>query len=299
MQGFALDTNLLRYPTARRLLHGIALETGMRIFVLPEVHREIFDRQGIARSEIGRWQRKERKQKGTFLESTEVNSAIEAAALSWYSDLINSDNVFALLPDSQSISGWHRIAESIPEEVFKSGLARDPLEGDPLIIAQAVHFNVDLLSSNNLQTIEHDACNRWLLQKGWNHPLIHTPSETISTLANGDVDVAYTWFMAHATNRAHESDDDNRQEFANALGILSRGGFRTTDTRREEDSDAFRTIVYRIARRFESDEHFGARFKKALIEHRCHREVAITIEIQLNERVNAAAEKALEQATGM
>ena len=38
--GFAVDANLLLHPTPRRLLHGLALETGNSLLILPEVHKE-------------------------------------------------------------------------------------------------------------------------------------------------------------------------------------------------------------------------------------------------------------------
>ena len=291
--GFAVDTNLLLFPTTRRLLHGIALETNREVFILPQVDLEL-RRHNLIEAELARWKRRRGEPPPSQTTEEALEKAIEQQTLLWYTeDLVAGHTPFRVLSDPNSEMNWRRIADSIPDDVFKTRPSRDRLQGDALVLAQAIHFNVELLSSNNLETIEHDKFNGWLIEKGWNRPLIHTASETIEALAQGDVRLAYTWFMVHSTNRIHERELDNRKEFSRALRILERSGFRGVDGRRPPESDTFRTIVYRIQRLFEQDQQFERRFRQALHAHQSQRQTAVSLELRLNDRVNAAVDQVL------
>lgn len=79
--GFAVDTNLLAYPTSRRLLHGIALETGQRIFILPEVDKELSEGRNLAQAEVERLSRRDLHLSHTLTESIEAR--LQSPAVRW------------------------------------------------------------------------------------------------------------------------------------------------------------------------------------------------------------------------
>lgn len=292
--GFAIDTNLFIFPAARRLLHGIALETGKKIFLLPEVEREITERRRICTAEVVRWRRR-RKMLGTPIlaeQAEAIAAAIEAASLDWYAqELMRPNAVFRRveLTDGQA-QNVERIAQSLPKEFFKGLVEGEPLEGDPLIVAQAIFCRVDLLSTNNLNTIHHEQLNTWLRSKGgWNHDLIHTPSQTVQEICGDDIQRVYQYFIAHGTNRVSEQEPENRTEFVRALNVLSSAGFGDWDENAQE-SDAFKSIVYRVDAEFRYDRHFQDRFQDSVASS--HRPAAIKSEIRLNELVNQAVSEA-------
>ncbi len=245
MTPVAVDSNLLRYPTTRRLLHGIALETDTPLYILPEVHRELIDRAGLVRSELGRLKRRMAKQ-GRAADEFVFRPAIRDAVATWYEDL-----------------------------------QRERTDGDPIVIAQAIHYRIPLLSSNNLKTIDHAQCNEWIRHKGFNGPAVSTPSETIALLSNRDTEVAYHWLLTHATNQVFENEPENRREFARALAVLNDGGFKETDTQKPVGSDAFKTITFRVRQLFERDGRFMSRLQSAVQSP--HRETAIQTELDLNQ----------------
>ncbi len=245
MTPVAVDSNLLRYPTTRRLLHGIALETDTPLYILPEVHRELIDRAGLVRSELGRLKRRMAKQ-GRAADEFVFRPAIRDAVATWYEDL-----------------------------------QRERTDGDPIIVAQAIHYGIPLLSSNNLKTIDHAQCNEWIRHKGFNGPAVSTPSETIALLSNRDTEVAYHWLLTHATNQVFENEPENRREFARALAVLNDGGFKETDTQKPVGSDAFKTITFRVRQLFERDGRFMSRLQSAVQSP--HRETAIQTELDLNQ----------------
>ncbi len=287
MTPVAVDSNLLRYPTTRRLLHGIALETDTPLYILPEVHRELIDRAGLVRSELGRLKRRMAKQ-GRAADESVFRPAIRDAVATWYEDLQSS--VFTRIEDDQTVDYWQSMAEQIPAEIFKVDLQRERTDGDPIIVAQAIHYGIPLLSSNNLKTIDHAQCNEWIRHKGFNGPAVSTPSETIALLSNRDTEVAYHWLLTHATNQVFENEPENRREFARALAVINDGGFKETDAQKPVGSDAFKTIAFRVRQLFESDDRFMSRLHSAVQSP--HRETAIQTELDLNQAVNLAVDHA-------
>jgi len=286
-QGFAVDTNLLAYPTSRRLLHGVALETGRRIVLLPEVYKELADNRNLAQAEV---ERLARRDSALFMDlSASIEDILQMPALRWLEhDLQDEATPFVRVDAGEADRGQiAQIARGLPKQVF-SGLqaSNRGLDGYPTIVAEAMFFDIDILSSNNLNTIDHEALNRWLSEMtGRNQPLIYRPSTTIEALCENELEQAYRWFMAHGMNKVHAHDDDNRAEFAKTLRVLESGGFRRKYTRRHP-SDAFMTIVHRIEQLFLADRHFASRLQAALASP--HRPHAINLELKLNERVNNA-----------
>lgn len=287
--GFAVDTNLLAYPTSRRLLHGVALETGKRIVLLPEVYKELADGRNLAQAEAERFARRDSARFNEL--SASIESILQTPSLQWIEDdLQDEETPFVRVDASEADRGRiAEIARGLPKHVF-SGLqvSNRGLAGDPTIVAEALFFDVDFLSSNNLNTIDHEALNRWLSETtGRNQPMIYRPSTTIEALCENDLELAYRWFMSHGMNRvhAHEHEGRNRAEFVKTLRVLESGGFRRKYKRRQP-SDAFLTIVHRVEQLFLADRHFPARLQAALASP--YRPRAINLELKLNERVNRA-----------
>ena len=294
--GFAIDSNLFVFPATRRLLHGIALETGKNIFLLPEVHREIAKRKRICSAEVFRWRRRQRWQKldagGPVEKMERVIDAIGKASLDWYEEELSRPNgVFGRVQTTdREARDVARIGEALPKRIFKGFVEGKPLEGDPLIVAQAIFCKIDLLSTNNLNTIDHDQLNAWLRSRGdWIHDLIHTPSHAVQEICQDDIQRVYQHFIAHGTLRVSAKEQENRTEFVRALNALSRAGFGDGDDGAHE-SDAFMGVVYRVDAEFRFDRHFAARFQEAIASP--HREPAIESERRLNNLVDLAVKEA-------
>ncbi len=290
---FALDTNLFRNPTPRRFLHGIAVETGETIIVLPEVKKELLKEDGhLASAEYDRYERRVAQP----LEKERVIDCLLAAVREWYAHLIMHANHIEEYPSSRPANeAVSKILRSFPPELFKQDVTSYEQDGDPKIVAQAIHFNVELLGSNNLRTISHRKLNMWLQKtKGWNNDLISTPSETINRLAQEDTQTVYRWIMAHAMNRVSNDVRDNRKEYKKALNILQAAGFREEEVQEGEQeknaqpNDVFQTIVFEVNNFFQKDRHFQEVLRETLLESKEHIEHVLEFEFALNKTVNEA-----------
>ncbi len=92
VDGFAVDANLLLHSTPRRLLCGIALETGAQVHILPEVHHEVL--RGLGRIERQRVKRRHKDIHGgkRAKRLSAQSAAAEEAATRWYvSELERTD----------------------------------------------------------------------------------------------------------------------------------------------------------------------------------------------------------------
>ncbi|MCY4041019.1 MAG: hypothetical protein OXF72_07160 [Gammaproteobacteria bacterium] len=297
-RGFAVDTNLFVFPAARRLLHGFALETGNEIFILPEVEAEVTHGKHLRDAEVQRWCRRTGRSYKQILDrgSDHIISAIDKSSLEWYKqETSRPDGVFRHVElkagQEQDVS---LIARTLPKRIFRHGVTGEPPRGDPLIVAQAIFLGVDLLSTNNLNTIDHEELNKWLRSRGWNRNLAHTPSQTLEALSNYEIERVYTHFLAHGTNRVFPDTPQNRAEVLRGLDVLANAGFG----RRDYDfpsGDAFKSMVYRLHAQLEADQDFKSNFENAV--NSPHRATAIDTELRLNRRINLAIEKA-EEAHG-
>ncbi len=93
----------------------------------------------------------------------EILEAISQSSLVWcHNDLTSESSVFEKLSQSLSLVDQRRIqelADNMPAHAFLQGIPLYEAGGDPVIIAQALYFGIDLLGSNNLNTITHDVIN--------------------------------------------------------------------------------------------------------------------------------------------
>ncbi len=270
--GFAVDTNLLLHPTPRRLLHGLALESGHSLLILPEVHKEVS--RNIANSDLGKWRRRE-GQSASAAVRERANKQIRKAVEEWYAgEIERPDTAFAKVEpvvegDSQQIRD---IIQEMPFGAFRKGAIRD-ISGDPTIVAEAIFHDVDLLSSNNLESIAHDVINAWLRNdKGWNRSLLFEPNESIRELTRDDARVAYLWFLAHTMKGVHEREDQNHLLFRNALQAIKRSGFV------EQSASGFRTILWRIERYYERDQRFQENLEQAVASE--HHRISLRSELR-------------------
>lgn len=294
--GFAVDTNLFVYPTARRLLNGIARETGRVVYLLPGVRSEILDRGNLCAAEMGRWRRRRNSADAISGDTIQrIESAVAAAGEQWFEEEVaRRDSVFRLvdISDEQDKRDVNRIAEAIPATVFSIPGGRSEVSPDRLVVAQAIFSGIDLLSTNNLKSIDHEALNAWLRSKGgWNRDLIYTPSQTVLELCGNDVRLAHQFVIAHATNRVSQFEDENRDEVRRALDVLDTAGFGRDGP--GQQSDAFRTIVYRLKAELRLDREFDARFRAAVASR--HRQPPIDTELRLNERINRAVDRVVDR----
>ena len=236
----APDTNLLAYETGRRLLHGISIEVGYELAVLPEVYVEV--RRRMSRIEESRWI--DRLDRDPRFEDTAKQRIVEAAAdgagAAFDAELAAPDNAYLPLKETLS-QGWQarRIAHNLPLGLVRNDLSS--IEGDPLILAQAVIFGVALLSTNNLRTIDHNAVNEWASgQIGRNKRLVYSPDETLEELSEESRETRYRWTIAYGMRPSGGDEAVCRSEYEGCLDRLYGAGFQRTvgEARWEYETDA-------------------------------------------------------------
>ena len=242
----ALDTNLLAYPSSRRLLHGVALDTGVALLVLPEVYNETWRRVGLIEESPWADDLEEDSRYSDSHKQRIVNAVAEGARAWFEGELARDESVFEPLHETLD-QAWaaRRIVRNLPADSIRG---HDRLaEGDPLIIAQAIVFDVALLSTNNLSTIHHERINEWASARGRNQPLLHLPDETLESLAGESRDKTYEWTIAHGPWQADSTDENTcRQDYEAAVQRLDGAGFAKSARQAQwdyEQDDRFMTRV--------------------------------------------------------
>ena len=270
--GFAVDANWLLHPTPRRLLHGLALETGNSLLILPEVHKEVS--RNIANSDLGKWLRREGQSASPHIRERTTN-LIREGLEAWYTgEIERRETAFVSVsrngPDE---AGKIRdIIQEMPQDAFRKTVLND-IAGEPTIVAEAILYDVELLSSNNLESIAHEVVNTWLrTEKGWNRGLLFEPSETMRELVRDNAKTAYLWFMSHTLNGVRDSEAENHLMFRNALQAIKRSGFVG------QTASGFRTIVWQIERYYERDQRFQENLEEALSS--AHHKVSLESELR-------------------
>ena len=227
----APDTYLLAYETSRRMLHGIAVETGYAIAVLPEVFIETERHIGRI-AEQGLRQRLAQDSRYHDATKHRIADAAGAATKAWFEEqLDHQGGVYVRLTETphQAWRSW-RIMDNLPPGIVKSNLRSST--GDALIIAQAVAFDVTLLSTNNLHTIHHANANEWAQQTTRrNRPLIFTPDEMLAMLSQGSDDTLYAWTSAYGMRPPNSDEEICRNEYEAALNRVYGAGFESTSKR--------------------------------------------------------------------
>ncbi len=278
---FALDTNLLIFQGPRRLLTGIALATNTSIVVLPQVQQELIEHRNIATAEVRRWARKFRQQGISNDERNTYIQALNPSIRDWFeTQVLNNPPFVSHALDQEATFQVESLAEGIPIEAFNGPNTL----ADRLVIAQAVYFDVELLGSHDTRTIVHDDVNTWAYAKGYNRPLIRSPSELVFDLSENDLHTAYQWMMAFNSNRTDLPSDENNIEFLRTLNTVGRSGFD------ERNHLGLNTLIAKLKSHLECDESFQATFEEALQIYGGTREKVLSLENGLMKQVNTVLE---------
>ncbi len=287
---FAVDTNLLVYPTSRRLLHGVALECQEQLVILPEVEKELMERDNLLDAEVSRWGRRNgtpfRKLKET--EQVALRKSLNKAINIWWNEFKKNPIIEVPQWTERDVIDSSHIAESIPSHVFNEKKPTNLGAGDRLIVSQAIHCDVELIGSNNLRTIDHLGLNRWLIDHGWNRKLIHNASDALEALEHTHQKDVYEWIIAHGMKNVYEDEQMSRDEFSKTLKVLASAGFRESfkNTTSVANDETFRTIIFNVRNQFDDDPKFIERVRDVIIRDRENREKALKSELRLSELVN-------------
>ena len=210
------------------MLHGIALETGYAIAVLPEVFIET-QRRVADIAARGCRQRLVQDPRYDVATKQTIATAAGSAASAWFEEeTAYPGSVFVRLTESLQ-QAWRArlIADNLPPGLVQGNLGNST--GDALILAQAVVFDVTLLSTNNLRTIHHADANDWAKQMTRrNTQLVYTPDETLVELSQGSVETLYAWTIAYGMRPPGRDEAVCRKQYEAALNRVSGEGFGNT-----------------------------------------------------------------------
>ena len=247
----APDTNLLAYETSRRMLHGIALETGYAIAVLPEVFIET-ERRVVIIAQQGLRRRLAHDRRYDNATKQRIAAAAGAATKAWLEEQLDQGGVYVRLTETLHQT-WRSLSimDHIPPGIVKSNLRTSP--GDAMILAQAVAFDVTLLSTNNLNTIHHIDANKWAQQlTGSNRQLLYTPDEILDELSQDNENTLYAWTTAYGMRPPENDEAKCRDAYEAALNRVYGAGFESTSRRarwRYEHDATFMASLHSVRQR--------------------------------------------------
>lgn len=224
----APDTNLLLYPTPRTLLHAIAIEQGHEILVLPEVYDEVMRGIRLTQAEKAQDIFEGLSNLGPDQQS-EIAERMIASAQDWFtSELEHEETAYR-----RAVQTWQQAANAARMvRALPSGIVApmpEPPSGDPLILAQALIHEATLLSTNNLNTIDHEQANAWARKVlGENRDFILSPDLTLQRLSGDSHQKVGAWVLSHVT-RTHELPMRKRRgAFWSTADALHGAGFVET-----------------------------------------------------------------------
>ena len=270
----APDTNLLAYGASRRLLHGMALDSQCTLVVLPEVAVESTRR--IAAYVEDMWVRQLMDRHDLPRDArVRIAGAAGAGAREWFeNDLLAGGGCFEAAVETFDLA-WEarKIAVNLPPGALR-GSHPDRAAGDPLIIGQALAFDVDLLSTNNFRTMHHPTLNDWAAGLGRDRPLLYTPDESVAQMQALAEHTPYEWSLAYGPWRIDEADEDaSRAAFEDSIGRIKGAGFIN--------------MAQEIQWEYEGDDGFWSRAQALLRSSRS--QAALATEDRMRERVIASA----------
>ncbi len=261
---FAADTNLLTHSTSRRLLQGVALEREQPLYVLPEVLLEV--KRQIAAVEARRCERQLDAQGDARYPEGETRDRIVAsvgrAATNWFMlELMREDTAFKLLePTFEHMRQSRKFAMLIPPRAVRDGRI-DYFEegGDPVIIGEALAFGINLLSTRNFKSIDHEVINAWVTgELGRNSPLLYGPNETLEFLAGNNIGTYYQWMVTHGLNELHEVPELNHKAMYEVFRRISVSGFEKCAFRAEQEFDVDSMFEHKVEIARQSRHHGAA-----------------------------------------
>ena len=225
----ALDTNLISHRTPRELLHGVAIEREFPLVVLPEVLEETLVRvRKVEERRVDRLLAEDARWNDERME--EFRTAAGRAALDWWLEEIeHSETAYVRVEETVSDArAARRIASNLPSGIVER--APPEPEGDALIIAQAIVYGAHLLSTNNLQSIDHENANRWARSMTQSEgELIQAPDNTLRSLADGDRTQICRWAIGYGgANRMQGGESRWRRDCDRMVSALKGAGFDRT-----------------------------------------------------------------------
>ena len=275
---FALDTNLLMFPSTRRLFTGVAHALNRQIVVLPQVHCELTENRNIAKAEIRRWSRKLKKEGAHYQKSDAYIAAIQPMVRDWVeNEFLKDSHITTRSIDQSDRSIVEDIEDSLPNIAF-SGI---DTAADRRLIAEAIFLDVELLGSKDSRTVVHSELNDWGFRKGYNRPLIYSPSEVLLELCGQDIETACGWVMAFNMNETDLSTFGIREEFHKLVHLVSGMGFDEVEL-----LPPLHTFAAKLKVHLETCEHLDDAFKQSLHAHGRIRHKILQREYSLTAKVN-------------
>ena len=204
----ALDTNLLAYETPRRIFSGAIDDCGGKIIILPTVAKSATRR---LRAEEGAfWDAKLANGEIGPDEANRITEACQDAVVTWFNEEIMRNDTPWEAPehDLHHRQSAARIGRNLPPRSIKTG--RRGEDEDRTIIGEAIVEKVSLISTHNLESIEHEVINAWLVKatKARRSALLASPDECVKALTEHHGLDLYETTLRHTvralpTERAH------------------------------------------------------------------------------------------------
>ncbi len=130
------------------------------------------------------------------------------------------------------------------------------ITSDMWVVAQSLAHGVPLLSTNNLNTIDHDIINAWLRSdQGFNHDFILGPGKSVHRLLDWNMSKTHECVIAHATTVRRKTTQERQKQVVGALGVLSATGF---PAEKAADLDAFASLKFHIRNQLMEEQDFDS-----------------------------------------
>ena len=176
------DTNVIGFPTPRRLLSGISVQLGNPFFATPTVAREGV--KIIRRAEEIHWLERMKEFDLPASVKSSVFAAVGNAAEEWAEELLHLDEGWLrpICTTSEKQMDAALFTLEIPKEAFISPRPMNYAQ-DMAIVCEAIAGGADMMITSNMDTIDHAMLNRWVIDSGLrNSPVLYSPDYGISEL---------------------------------------------------------------------------------------------------------------------
>jgi len=157
-----IDANIITPTNPRRLLTGFACLTGETIGLTPEVARSA---AGSIARDSARREAQRRRRAGAWM-SGEQFARIRNEVPGWFQAYATRpEGPFEVLcggptPSAETMARIDEMDSRIPDVCFRDS-NRKSLDSDRQIVAEALVADVDMVLTNNLDSIDHVRLNRW------------------------------------------------------------------------------------------------------------------------------------------
>lgn len=242
----ALDTNLLAYETPRRLLAGAIASCGGEVVVLPTVYESTVRR--LRHEEAAYWDTRLAADLIDTATALAVVAACEEAVERWFdAETATGNGPWARLDhDVATAQQARRIGRNLPPGSIKIG-HRGELE-DRNIVGEAIIADVTLLTTHNLESIDHEHINGWLTEvlRTRDTTLLATPDECIERLAHEHGLDRYGATLSHLLREPATGESRWREEYLAGLKRCEGAGLEGLAKRARWTYDQDEGFVERI-----------------------------------------------------